>query len=101
MAERTFSSNHELPGALAYIEWFTIPRTKHVTHKMYPVSHSMINGVREASVVEVSSIVRFCQLYPKFDERADRVWTSNNVLEHCTDFFVNNWLDHHTYATVF
>jgi len=97
---QTFGTNVKPPGALAYIEWFTRPRQKAPAHKMYGVSRSMrSDGSRDASVIEVDTIIRSCQLFPKFRGRVNRAWTSDNVLERCEHFFVNNWLDHHTYQT--
>ena len=95
-----FDSHVKPPGALAYVEWFTRPRHKAPSHKMYRVSRSIrSDGSRDASVIEVDTIIRSCQLFPKFSGRVNRAWTSDNVLERCEHFFVNNWLDHHTYQT--
>jgi hypothetical protein len=95
-----FGPHDKPPGTLAYIEWFTRPRHKAPAHKMYRVSRSMrSDGTRYASVIEVDTIIRSCQLFPKFSGRVNRAWSSDNVLERCEHFFVNNWLDHHTYQT--
>src|SRR6266853_3360932 len=54
-----FGTRIKPPGTLAYVEWFTRPRHKALGHKMYPVSRSKrSNGIRDASVVEVDSIIR-------------------------------------------
>ena len=96
----TFGPDIEPPGTLAYVEWFTRPRHKVPAHKMYPVSHSKrSSGIRNASVIEINSQLHPCQLFPKFGNRVNQAWTSDNVLERCEQFFVNNWLDLHTYQT--
>jgi len=97
---QVFGPHVKPPGTLAYIEWFTRPRNEAPAHKMYRVSRSMrSDGSCDASVIEVDTIIRSCQLFPKFSGRVNRAWTSDNVLERCEHFFVNNWLDHHTYQT--
>ena len=95
-----FGSHVKPLGTLAYIERFTQPWHKAPAHKMYHVSCSLqSDGSRDASVIEVDTIIRSCQLFQKFGGRVNRAWTSDNMLERCKHFFVNNWLDHHTYQT--
>ncbi|KAG2741610.1 hypothetical protein P692DRAFT_20697615, partial [Suillus brevipes Sb2] len=76
-------------GHLAYVEWFSRPRNKDSNSGMYPLSRSYRNGVLDASVIEVDSMFRTCQ--------ANHAWTSNNVLDCCEHFLINNFIDHHTY----
>lgn len=68
---------------------------------MFPMSKSIVDGVREASIIPMDSIIRPCQLFLKFAGSVDRSWTADNVLERCEDFLFNNWTDHHMYAMVF
>lgn len=102
------------PGHLAYVEWFSRPAAsrRDANHRMYAVSRSMHKPlgvgrassgvtVREASIIEVDTIRRSCHLFPKFGLRANRAWTSSNVLDRCETFLLNNWTDHHTYQTVY
>jgi hypothetical protein len=49
-------------------------------------------GVLDASVIEVGSMFRTCQLAPRFGRRANRAWTSNNVLDRCEHFLINNFI---------
>jgi len=87
-------------GHLAYVEWFSRPRNKDSNHGMYPISRSYRNSVQCAEVVEVESMFRTCQLVPRFGRRANRGWTSSNVLDQCEHFLVNNFIDHHTYQCI-
>ncbi|KAG1721614.1 hypothetical protein EDB19DRAFT_1898301 [Suillus lakei] len=87
-------------GHLAYVEWFSQPRNKDSNSGMYPISRSYRNGVLDASVIEVDSMFRTCQLAPRFGRRANRAWTSNNVLDRCKHFLINNFIDHHTYQSI-
>lgn len=95
-----FGPNAQLPGPLVYVEWFSRSQTKGRGHGMYPVSRSMrANGQCDASIIELNRLIRPCHLFPKFSGNVDRAWKSSNVLERSKHFFVNNFLDHHTYQT--
>ncbi|GJE91567.1 hypothetical protein PsYK624_077170 [Phanerochaete sordida] len=103
----TFGKNSSPPGALAYVEWFTLPRTKDSDHGMYPISYSKLENGRgrssghQYSIIELSTLVRTCQLFPSFGRKANRAWTSATVLDDCDSFFVSNWKDHLTYQTIY
>jgi hypothetical protein len=89
---------------LAYVEWFTpFRRAPEANHLMYKVSHAFRSGGTErlASVVPVDTICRSVHLFPKFGTHAPQSWKSSNVLELCDAFYVNNFLDRATYATVY
>lgn len=90
------------PGHLAYVEWFSRPRHRDKIHGMFPVSHSYRqNGDRDASVVELHNVLRPCMLFPKFDLKVNRAWTSDNVLERCKKFFLNHYGDQNIFQTAF
>ncbi|KAI0040586.1 hypothetical protein FA95DRAFT_1502597 [Auriscalpium vulgare] len=84
-------------GVLVYVEWYSRFNGKNTDNNMYPVSMSQNP---EACVVPASAVRRGCQLIPRFDERADRAWTAENVLDRCRNFFVNNYTDHHAYQSI-
>ncbi|KAI0037300.1 hypothetical protein FA95DRAFT_1507106, partial [Auriscalpium vulgare] len=88
-------------GTLVYIEWFTRFDGKDINTNMYPISKlsDRSTGPR-ASVLSVSALRRGVQLVPKFDHRANRTWTAQNVLDKCDSFFVNNFTDHHAYQSI-
>lgn len=100
---KTFGSGAAPPEHLAYVEWFTKPRQPDRNHGMYPVSYSTSgrSGDREFGIIDASSIVRSCQLIPKFGKKVNRSWTSCTVLDDCSHFFVNNWKDDLTYQTIY
>ncbi|KZV59406.1 hypothetical protein PENSPDRAFT_695170 [Peniophora sp. CONT] len=93
-----FPDGPEPPKHLAYIEWFT-PFSRSGAERdstLYRVSRSFDpEGRRLASIVPVTSLERTAQLYPSFGPVLDPAWTSFNVLERCTTFRVNHYLDHH------
>ncbi|KAG7094451.1 hypothetical protein E1B28_008047 [Marasmius oreades] len=89
---------------LAYVEWFTpFKQGPELNHLMYKVTHAFHPGehVRLASVIPVETICRSVHLYPRFGLHAPLEWKSSNVLQLCDTFFVNDFLDRATYATVY
>ncbi|KAF8840735.1 hypothetical protein BDN67DRAFT_902984 [Paxillus ammoniavirescens] len=92
----------EVPLHLVYVEWFSpFPASPERNHGMYKISRSMVDNGRLASIVPVSNIRRLIHLIPKFGAIAPRDWTSSNVLECCSTFYVNCFSDHHAYSTIF
>lgn len=82
---------------LAYVEWFsefTLPESDHGMHK---VKRSVQDGERVASVVPISFIRRSVHLFPKFGREIPEGWTSNNVLERCSTFYLNPFVDRNMY----
>lgn len=70
---------------------------------MYSVTRKLNRTTRRrvASVVPLSDVQRSIQLFPKFGAVVPRDWTSDNVLEKCTKFYVNCFTDRHIYGTFF
>lgn len=88
------------PQHLAYIQWFTPFSNREEPHGMYRVTRSTQGGDRLASIVPVSSIRRSIHLLPKFGPIVPREWTSSNVLDMCSSFFVNQHTDGHSFITL-
>ncbi|KAI0033638.1 hypothetical protein K488DRAFT_47333 [Vararia minispora EC-137] len=91
---------------LAYVEWFTpFHSAPSPDDGTYRVSRSIrrVQGreFREASIIPVSSIKRSVHLWPVFGNSTPQEWTSFNVLEQCSQFRVNPFLDKHSYLTVY
>ncbi|KAJ7783991.1 hypothetical protein DFH07DRAFT_727778 [Mycena maculata] len=86
------------PKHLAYVEWFSrFPNTPEQNHGMYKISRPI---ERTASIIPVANIRRSVHLFPQFGPVAPRDWTSQNVLEGCTKFYVSPWSDRHAYITI-
>ncbi|KAI0054736.1 hypothetical protein BV25DRAFT_1922419 [Artomyces pyxidatus] len=94
--------NDEDAPRMAYVEWFTpFARVAEDNHDLYRIKRAFKDGQRYASIISVDSIRRSVHLYPQFGPVAPRGWTSTNVLERCSTFFVNCFADRHTYITVY
>ncbi|KAF7374211.1 hypothetical protein MSAN_00303300 [Mycena sanguinolenta] len=90
------------PKHLAYVEWFTpFAAQPEPPHLMYKLKRSLKDGERLASIIPLDNIRRSIHLFPKFGAVAPEYWTSSNVLEECSTFYVNCFTDRHGYATVF
>ncbi|TCD63835.1 hypothetical protein EIP91_004902 [Steccherinum ochraceum] len=81
------------PHRLAYIEWYTSFGRIDQKTRMYQVTPSTRNRRPNAAVVSVDRIHRLCHLVGKpNDEKIDRSWTSENVLDTADEFLVNPYL---------
>lgn len=91
-------------GPLAYVEWFSaFPSRPHKDHRMYKITRSFRSNhpdYRHASIIPVGNIRRTVQLLPVFGPVAPREWTSQNVLECCSEFYVDPFLDEQTFMTL-
>jgi len=93
----TFSHKH-----FAYIEWFTTfsRAQKDQNTKLFKVSRLMARGERRVSIIPVSLILSSIQLFPKFGPQAPISWSSSNVLESATSFYVNSFSDRYLYTHI-
>ena len=89
-----------VPSHLAYIEWFTPFRQPEAHHGMYRISLDIRSNVREASIIPLSQIRRSIHLFPHFGLQVPREWSSANVLDKSSKFYVNSFTDRHVYGTV-
>ncbi|KAG8909167.1 hypothetical protein FRC02_007964 [Tulasnella sp. 418] len=110
ICQRYFGSNPaHWPGHLAYIEWFShMKSSPERDHGMFLVEQTEAARRLEtnAAIIDISAITRSCHLIPQFfldqpvRQSPAAEWTSQNVLEKCTTFFVNNWLNHQSYRII-
>jgi len=64
---------------------------------MHKLKRAMQDGARVASIIPVSSIRRSVHLFPKFSQAVPEDWTSDNVLEKCSTFYLNPFVDRNMY----
>jgi hypothetical protein len=84
---------------LAYIEWFTPLRDPEPIIGMYKISRSTRNHRRNAAVVSVGDIMEDCHLSAVVRGAIDSTWTSDNVLEKATQFYLNRYIDINRFST--
>ncbi|KAI0040234.1 hypothetical protein FA95DRAFT_1503142 [Auriscalpium vulgare] len=100
--EKTFGVHSDAPRHFAYVEWFSkFGPAAEPHHNMYRVQRSFRDNQRLASIVDISDLIRSIHLIPRFGAVAPRNWTSANVLELATSFYVNCFTDRNTYITVY
>jgi len=83
---------------LAYVEWFTPFREPDPFSGLRQVSRSTRQLRRNAAVVLVDKLVRPCHLIPKMGQSVDPGWTSANVYEVASDFYLNPYIDVDTFC---
>lgn len=93
---------------LAYIHWYTRPVLRGnaaSTHNLPQLEKAFdAAGNPIYSIIPLSNIRQSCMLIPNFKESVTprHVWdTDDSVLDTCTHFYVNNWLNLYTYRTVY
>ncbi|KAJ7254453.1 hypothetical protein C8J57DRAFT_1076155 [Mycena rebaudengoi] len=92
------SGTPQPPKHLAYVELFSkFPNAPNPNHGMYTISRP---AERLAVIIPVENIRRSIHLFPHFGPVVSRGWTSQNVLELCSKFYVSPWSDRHAYVTV-
>jgi hypothetical protein len=83
-----------ISSPLAYVEWFTPLGVPDDITGMYVVRRSTRRREANSEVVTVDRFVRGCHLMGKAGRNMDRAWTSENVLQKATHFWVNNYITH-------
>ena len=89
---------------LAFIEWYaptpSTPLTKNGT--MYHIKKPQpLQGRPPGCVIPISNIRESCMLFPSFPQGSSPLdWTTNNVLDRCDSFLINNWLSKRSYQSI-
>lgn len=92
-----------VPSRLVYVEWFSKFAAQPASNfQMYKVSRSFVSdNVRESEIIPAARLHRSAHLIPHFGESVPAGWTSENVLEECNDFFLNDFKDRSTHFSLF
>ncbi|KAJ3968323.1 hypothetical protein EV361DRAFT_777217, partial [Lentinula raphanica] len=68
---------------------------------MYRVEPSISsNGIPHGAIIPLSDIRQSCMLVPG-KSSWDRSWNSDNILDECSSFFVNNLQSKYSYQTIY
>ena len=101
------TADHPRPKYFAYVQWFTPFRGPETNANMYDsnarlykVKRVVRDGDRLASIVPLRSIRRSVYLFPSFGAAVPAEWTSGNVLDSCSTFYVDPFSDRHAYHTI-
>ncbi|KAJ3834431.1 hypothetical protein F5878DRAFT_544828 [Lentinula raphanica] len=88
---------------LAYITWYTrfksSPDSSTGMYKVEPAFDS--NGMPQGAIIPLSNIRQSCMLVPSTKTSWDKNWNSDNILDECSSFFVNNLQTKYTYQTIY
>lgn len=87
----------DVPHRLAYVEWFRPLRRPEAHSHLFSISPSIRHGRRRAEVIPLADIIQSIHLVPKFGTDKDPLLTIWNVFERSKEFYVNTWIDFHTY----
>ncbi|KAG1873500.1 hypothetical protein C8R48DRAFT_594056, partial [Suillus tomentosus] len=91
--------------ALAYIHWYTpLTPAPEKDHLMYQVKKMPLRNTNmaPADIIPISSIRQTCQLIPCFGAGVvPEEWRTDNVLDSCDRFFLNNWATKYAYQTLY
>ena len=95
-------------GHLAYVEWYRLSAATGLHHNTFTVNKSPLqNDIIPGDIIPVSTIRQSCQLIPYYTNTSSstmiwpKAWTSQNVLDLCNSFLLNNWATKHSYQTIY
>ena len=83
---------------LAYIEWFMLFHSHNSNTSMFVVSQSTQMHCSFTEVIPIERFMCSCHLIPDFGNEMDHRWTADNVGLVCDCFFVNPYVDYHSFC---
>lgn len=87
---------------LAYITWYTrFKGSADANTGMYRVEPAKdAKGQAQGAIIPLSQIRQSCMLTPS-KATWDESWTTQNILDKCDSFFVNNLQSKYSYQTIY
>lgn len=90
----------EVSGPLVYIEWFTSIGLPDPTTGMHIVKRSTRLHKRKSEIISINDLVSGCHLMAKCGTQIDQSFTTDDVLEKATTFFLNPYIDVDTFSKI-
>ncbi|KAI6012379.1 hypothetical protein EDC04DRAFT_2579787, partial [Pisolithus marmoratus] len=93
--------NHlgDQPHPLVYIEWFTVLHCKDPVSSLYIVNCSMHHHRLNVSIISADHIIQLCHLQARCRKHINGNWSSENVLDVASHFYINSYIDLDTFIT--
>ncbi|KAI5992617.1 hypothetical protein EDC04DRAFT_2872765 [Pisolithus marmoratus] len=82
---------------LVYVEWFTVLHCKDPVSSLYVVNHSMHHHRPNVSIISADCIIRLCHLQARCRKHINGNWSSENVLDVASHFYINSYIDLDTF----
>lgn len=79
----------DLSGPLVYVEWFTPLGQPDSATGMHVVKRSTRHRRRKSEIVSIDDLVCDCHLMEKCGTQVDGSFTTDDVLEKATQFYLN------------
>lgn len=90
-----------VPRHLVYVEWLSkFANAPDPLYQMYKIK-TLQGPASLASIVLLSLIQRSVHLHPKWGGPAPVHWTSTNVLDECTTFYLNHHQSPHSFYNMY
>ena len=90
----------EVCSPLVYIEWFTPIGLPDPTTCMHIVKWSTRLHKRKAEIISINNVVSSCHLMAKCGTQIDQSYTTDDVLEKATTFYLNPYIDVDTFSKI-
>ena len=90
----------DVSGPLVYVEWFTQLGLPDLTTCMHIIKRSTRNHKRKSEIVSVNNLICGCHLMAKWGTHVDRSFSTDEVLEKATQFYVNPYIDVDTFSKI-
>ena len=98
-ADHLLPHSINVPELLAYVEWFTLFwAVPEANHNLYKVSHLMEGNRCLSSIIPIRNIVPSVHLIPLVGDAIPQEWKSSTILDDCSHFLLNSFLDICTYC---
>ena len=90
----------DISGPLVYVEWFTPLGQLDLTSGMHLIKRSTRQHKRNSEIVSINDVVGSCHLMAKCGTQIDRSFSTDDVLEKATQFYVNPYINVDTFSQI-